>query len=182
MKRSFIFYSALVLNLVGCQHLPLTSMQPSPQAKTDSKLEQLLKFGANFADEFNKNPNQACKKFIKLHQEGDWRASWILALTANKNNSEHCLNSEDAIQILTTLKSQNKIYPELAWLNQFHLQLLSKIQDKTEKVTQLHDTIGSKRYTNKNQQQLIDELKKENQDLKGKLEALKNIETKISIE
>ncbi len=176
MNRSIIFYIALTINLYGCQHFPLTNIQPAPQAKTNSKLEQLLKFGANFAHEFNENPTLTCTKFIKLHQEGDWRASWVLALTANKNNSEHCLNSEDAIKILTTLESRNKIYPELSWLNQFHLQLLNKIQNKTEKVTQLHDTIGFKRYTNKNQQQLIDELKEENQDLKEKLEALKNID------
>ncbi len=182
MNRSLIFYSILALNLFGCQHLPLTSMQPTTNLNADNKLELLLKFGADFAKDFNNNPKQTCAKFIQLHQEGDWRASWVLALTANKTHSENCLNSEDAIQILTTLESRNRIYPELAWLNQFHLQLLSKIQEKTEKVTQLHDTIGFKRHTSEDQQQLIADLKKENRDLIEKLEALKNIETSISIE
>jgi len=183
MNRFIIFYCLLIPSLFGCQHLPLTSLQPSTKVKANTKLEHLLKFGADFAVEFNDNPEKACAKFISLHQNGDWRASWVLALTANKDKSERCLNSEDAIQILTTLEARNKIYPEVVWLNQFHLQLLSKIQEKTEKVTQLHDSLDkSEKHTKNNREQLISDLKKENKDLRKKLEALKNLETSISIE
>lgn len=189
MNRFNLIFSILVLILSGCQHPPLISIQPTAAQVKANKIEALLKFGSDFASNFNANPKKTCAKFIRLHQDGDWRASWVLALTANKTNSEHCLNSEDAILILTTLKSRNKIDPELEWLNQFHLQLLSKIQEKTEKVTQLNDSIDSSQQQNKNQQrsrkdlqQQIADLKKENLDLSNKLEALKSIEASIIAE
>lgn len=179
MKRSF--FIILTLTLFGCQHIS-TTMQPVAKNKED-RLEELLRFGSEFAKQFNRDPKQTCAKYIQLHQDGEWRASWVLALTANKTKSEHCLNSEDAIQILTTLESQGKMYSELKWLNQFHLQLLNKIQQKS---SQLSDTVDSSQKRRKNQRlskkglkRQIVELREENKDLNDKLDALKNIEKDI---
>jgi phage shock protein A len=75
------------------------------------------------------------------------------------------------------------MYPELKWLNQFHLQLLNKIQQKS---SQLSDTVDSSQKRRKNQRlskkglkRQIVELREQNKDLNDKLDALKNIEKDI---
>lgn len=175
MKRSF--FIILMLTLLGCQHIS-TTMQPIAKNKED-RLEALFRFGAEFARQFHRNPKQTCAEYIQFHQDGEWRASWVLALTANKTKSEHCLDSEDAIQILTTLESQGKMYSELKWLNQFHLQLLNKIQEQLSQISDADEKIRIDRLTKKRLMRQIVKLREQNKDLNEKLDALKNIEKDI---
>ena len=172
MRCSLLLYGALLVSLLGCQHLPSIYAPEKTQA-TSPKLEQLSKYGAKFAYEYSSAAKETCAKYTQLYQEGDWHAGWILALQVTDTKNKHCLNSKEAIQILTTLESEKKINPELLWLTHVHLSWLGGLEQQAKKVSQLKRVISRKRA-------LINELEKENLDLVEKLEALKAIETSIN--
>lgn len=177
MKWSFLFYSALMVSLLGCQGRPaFFSFSDKERSRTPDSVvfnyEQIVEYGVKFASDYDVAPKTTCAKFKKLYQQGDWRAGWVLALHVPESESKKCLNITEAVQILTTLESEKKIDPDLIWLNQYHLRLLHKLQQQTKEVSQLKSTMLN------NKQQLVD-LQNENQDLVEKLEALKAIETSI---
>lgn len=172
MKWSLPLYATLLLNLAGCQHFPLLAKADNKQS-SPAKLEQLSEYGAKFAREYESAAEETCTKYRQLYQQGDWRAGWTLALQATKTKSKHCLNNKQAIQVLSTLESQQEINPELLWLTQLHLSWLIKLDKQTKKINQL------KRANSRVQTKSI-ELEKENQDLVEKLDALKAIETSIN--
>jgi hypothetical protein len=169
MKWFLLLYGVLILNLTGCQNV----IRMYSTVKTPHNVEQLSVYGAEFADEYSSNAKETCTKYKQLYQEGDWSAGWILALQVTGNKNKHCLNSKQAIQILTRLKSEKKINPELLWLTQLHLSWLTEQEQKIKEVSQLKSVMSLN-------QALITELETENQDLVEKLEALKAIETSIN--
>lgn len=172
MKGSLILYSVLLLSLTACQYLP--SYHPTDKANliTDEG-GQLMSYGAKFANEYNSVATETCTKYKQFYQEGDWRAGWILALQVTDTKKTHCLNSKEAIQILTRLETENKINSNLMWLTNVHLSWLDGQEQQAKKLRLLKRSISKKKA------QLI-ELKKENVDLVEKLEALKAIETSIN--
>ncbi|RLA16487.1 MAG: hypothetical protein DRQ62_16150 [Gammaproteobacteria bacterium] len=172
MKWSLLLYGAILVCLSGCQHLPpLYSTQKPPAMHTE--LAQLMEYGAKFASEYEGATKETCAKYKQLYQQGDWQAGWILALHVTDTKQKNCLNSKQAIQILTTLESDNLINSEIIWLTHIHLNWLAELELQTKKASRI------KRLINRKQVQ-INELKKENQDLVEKLEALKAIETSIN--
>jgi len=175
MKWFLFGYCALSFSLLGCQYLPSPGIEQMelPAEPEVNKLEQAVKYGANFANEYNRAPGETCVKYEKLYLEGDWRAGWVLALQVNEIDSQSCLDGKQAISILTALESEKKINPELIWLTQYHLRLLKKSQKATEKVRKLERLVRS------NEQKATD-LKKQNKEQLEKLEALKAIETSIN--
>lgn len=183
MKWSFLFYSAFTVSLLGCQYLPasfaISDKKPPPPTPiiipepVVHQHEQIVKYGTKFALEYSLAPEETCTKFEKIYQQGDWRAGWVLALQVTENSGKQCLNIKQAVQVLTLLESEKKIDPDLIWLNQYHLRLLHKLQQKTKKVSQLNSALRSKK------KKIVD-LLDENQALVEKLEALKAIETSIN--
>ena len=169
MNGSLFFYSALILNLIGCQQMMPQSFSPPIPAKTQiptNQLKQLLKYNKKFTAEFAQSSETACIKYKRLHQQGDWQASWLLAFNASTENTPHCLKNKEAINILKSLKTDKKLDPEIRWLNNFYLPLQQKLQNQNRKVWNSQKTI------NKNQKKIL-ELEQENQDIKQKLDALK---------
>ena len=175
MKWFLFGYCALTFSLLGCQYLPPSHIENRelPAKPVANKLEQTVEFGVNFAYEYSKTPKDTCIKYKKLYQDGDWRAGWVLALHVNETGNQSCLDSKQAVLILTALESEKKINPELIWLSQYHLRLLKKLQQTTEKVKKLQHVVR------RNEQKATD-LKKENKEQLEKLEALKAIETSIN--
>ncbi len=172
MKCSLLLCGTLLVSLTGCQSLPSNRFVEPVQA-IPQNLEQISEYGAKFASEYKGAVKETCTKYTQLYQQGDWRAGWIMALQVTETKLKHCLNSKEAIHILTTLETQKKITPELLWLTQIHLSWLNELELQAKKASQI------KRAINRKQVQ-INELKKENQDLVEKLEALKAIETSIN--
>ena len=166
MKYSVPIFSTLLVSLTACQYVPYINSTEKGQ-EIPQNLEQLFGYGANFASEYKNAATETCASYAKLYQEGDWHSGWILALQVTEPNNS-CVNSEQAIQILTTLEKQKKIYPELLWLTHVHLSWLKGL----EKVNQLKHAYSLK-------QSQMSELKQERQDLVGKIDALKAIETSI---
>lgn len=172
MKGSLLLCSVLLLNLTACQYLP-------PYHSTDKanpitfESDQLMNYGAKFAIEYNSAIAETCTKYKQLYQDGNWRAGWILAMQTTGNQGKHCLNSKEAIQILTRLETENKINSNVMWLTNVHLNWLDEQEQQAKKLSQLKRSISKKK------SQLI-ELKSENLDLVEKLEALKAIETSIN--
>lgn len=172
MKGSLLLYSVLVLSLTACQYLPSyhSINKANPIAVEGGPL---MNYGAKFAYEYNSATAETCTKYKQFYQEGDWRAGWILAIQVTDTKNTHCLNSKEAIQILTRLETENKLNSNLMWLTNVHLSWLDGQEQQAKKLRLLKRSISKKKA------QLI-ELKKENVDLVEKLEALKAIETSIN--
>ncbi|TXK95009.1 hypothetical protein BMR07_01095 [Methylococcaceae bacterium CS1] len=105
MKWSLALYVAILISFSGCHnfHFP-----PGHSVEKEEKIDQLSQYGAKFAFEYSDAEQEVCTKYTQLYQEGDWRAGWVLALQVTEIKSQHCLSSEEAIQILTTLESEKK--------------------------------------------------------------------------
>ncbi|MCF6203216.1 MAG: hypothetical protein L3J59_06015 [Methylococcaceae bacterium] len=160
------------LYLQGCQSVDFNPKDEHPQ-QNPSQFEQLAKFGSDFALQLDAKPKITCKKYIQLHKNGDWRASWVLALTTVQPENIQCVNINDAILVLTTLELQNKINPDLIWLNQSYLALLFKLQENKKTISLLNQSIS-------NSSEHSSSLEEEKKELSKKIEALKNIETNIN--
>ncbi|NOQ16095.1 MAG: hypothetical protein GQ581_03475 [Methyloprofundus sp.] len=191
MKYPLYFYSILFLSLTACQaplpwpttDEPTPPIEQEPRQTTPSQREQLMDYSANFTSEYAKEPKNTCVKYKKLHKQGDWLASWVLAYNTPKSGRNTCLKTKEVINILTTLETNKKLTPELLWFNQYYLQLNKTLKNKSRRIYKLQHII------NKNRQQLderqlenqqqIEDLQLENQDIKEKLDALKAIETSI---
>lgn len=177
----------LTISLSGCyQPRPNLSLSDNtfPQ---NNYFEQLAKYGSDFATELEAEPESACNKYQQLHQKGDWRAGWVLALTIAQAKNKQCINTDDAIDVLTELESQQKINPDLIWLNQSYLQLLYKTKESDSIINKLNKTIStSRKQTSYLEEEKIDleeeniDLEEEKEELSDKLEALKEIETNIN--
>lgn len=159
------------LGLLGCQSVDLNSKDKQSQQER-SQFEQLAKFGSDFVLQLDAKPKITCKKYIKLHKNGDWRASWVLALTVVQPENIQCVNINDAILVLTTLELQNKIHSDLIWLNQSYLALLFKLQENKKSISLLNQNISDSAEHSSS-------LEEEKEELSEKIEALKNIETNI---
>jgi hypothetical protein len=159
------------LSIQGCQSVSLNSKDKQSQQER-SQLEQLANFGSAFALQLDAKPKITCKKYIKLHKNGDWRASWVLALTVIQPENIQCVNTNDAILVLTTLELQNKINADLIWLNQSYLALLFKLQENKKTINLLNQNISDSAEHSSS-------LEEEKEELSEKIEALKNIETNI---
>ena len=172
MKYALLMLAALSVSLTACQ--PVSRIHSAEKVQeTSTNLEQLAEYGVKFASEYKAAATETCTNYTKLYQQGDWRAGWILALQVTEPNNNSCVNSEQAIQILTTLENQKKINPELLWLMHVHLSWLEGLEQQQKNVNQLKRAYSLK-------QSQMSELKQENQDLVEKLEALKAIETSIN--
>ena len=140
MKWFLFGYCALTFSLLGCQYLPSSHVENRglPAKPVANKLEQTVEFGVNFAYEYSKTPKDTCIKYKKLYQDGDWRAGWVLALYVNKTGNQSCIDSKQAVLILTALESEKKINPELLWLTQIHLSWLTEQEQQAKKVCYVH--------------------------------------------
>lgn len=172
-------YSSLVFGLLGCQLLA-PPLPPVPEAKVrhdpkkiTSELELAIKYGAIFASEYMQDAKETCAKYKQRYEQGDWRAGWVLALQVDKTSVQSCLKTNEAMLILATLETENKIHSDLRWFNQYHLQQLYLQQQQTKKIRYLKSSI--RRYKKQ-----VSELKEENEVQLKKLEALKAIETSIN--
>ncbi len=178
MKWTVVLFCVVTVSLIGCQSA--SSFFPFAEKEKEiikpkpivHKHEQIIEYGAKFAEVYDKAPEETCKKYNKAFQQGDWRAGWVLALQVSENAKNQCLNINQTVKMLTTLESEKRIDPDLIWLNQNHLLLLQKLQQETIKLNQLNALLRN------NKQKLVD-LEAKNQDLTEKLEALKAIETSI---
>ncbi|BCG63300.1 MAG: hypothetical protein methR_P0999 [Methyloprofundus sp.] len=191
MKCLPYFYYILFLSLSACQvplpwpaiEEPTPPIEQEPRQLTPSQLEQLMAYSANFTSDYAKEPKNTCAKYKKLHQQGDWFASWVLAYNTPKSGRNTCLKTKEIISILTALETNKQLATELLWFNQYYLQLNKTLKSKSRRIYRLQ------RIINKNKQQLddrqlenqqqIEDLQLENQDIKEKLDALKAIETSI---
>lgn len=177
MKWFLCCYCALTFSLAGCQYLP-SSLGSKEQAGNVHELEvheleYTAMYGANFAIQYNNNPELACIKYKQLFDQGYWRAGWVLALHVVETNKQSCLSGAEAILILATLESEQKINSELVWINQNHLRLLQKLQRTTKNMGKLKRSI-------RQYKKQTAELEKLNQEQFEKLEALKAIATSIN--
>ncbi|OQK17339.1 hypothetical protein AU255_05505 [Methyloprofundus sedimenti] len=173
MKCAIFILAALSVSLTACQPVSrVYSVEKAPE--TSFNFKQLSEYGVKFDSEYKAAATEACTNYTKLYQQGDWRAGWILALQVTEPIKKSCVNSEEAIQILTTLENQNNINPELLWLLRVHLSWLEELKLQSKNVNQLKRAISRK-------QSQMHELEQENQDLVEKLEALKAIETSINL-
>ncbi|MEE9338966.1 MAG: hypothetical protein V3U87_12885 [Methylococcaceae bacterium] len=170
-KPVVLVISCTLLTLQGCQSVGLNPKDEQLQ-QDPNQLEQLAKFGSDFALQLDAKPKITCKKYIKLHKNGDWRASWVLALTVVQPENIQCVNTNDAILVLTTLELQNKINSDLIWLNQSYLALLFKLQENKKTINLLNQNISDSAEHSSS-------LEEEKEELSEKIEALKNIETNI---
>lgn len=170
MKAPILLHASLLVLLTSCQYLP--SYQPTEKVSVN-EFEQLMNYGAEFASNYPSAAEETCTNYKQLYQGGDWRAGWILALHVTDTSSKHCVNRKEAIQILTTLKTENKVNTHLLWLINVQLLWLKEQTQHTKKISQLMRSISKKKA------QII-ELKEKNQDLEEKLDALKAIETSIN--
>lgn len=173
MKCSLLLYASLLATLTGCQNYPAFYVTEKAETIEFEEFEEFVNYGAKFAYEYSSALTETCTKYKQLYAEGDWRAGWMLAVYATSTNSQNCLNSKEAIQILTTLETENKINVNLLWLANLHLSWLEGQEKQTTKVNQLMWSM------NKKKSQLI-ELKEQNKNLEEKIDALKEIETSIN--
>lgn len=176
MKRHSVCYSILALALSACQYLPAEKKVEEPiQQKVQevSELEQIIQYGAEFATEYKQDKKQACAKYLKLYEQGDWRAGWVLALQSDPTKALPCLKTKESVQILKELESKNQINPDLLWLNQAYLRLLDKQRKQTKKIRWYRSSVSRHK-------KQINALKKQNKNQLEKLEALKAIETSIN--
>ncbi|MCK5888687.1 MAG: hypothetical protein KAG19_01960 [Methylococcales bacterium] len=155
------------LSMFGCGHIETLSDQwvYSPRS--------LIEFGAEFSAELDKNPAETCQKYTKAFQKGDWRAGWVLSLSASQPKKNRCLSTDDAIRRLSLFKSQYAMYPELVWLNQFHLKQLQLVKKKEKQVATLRRVL-------RGSQKKVARLKRQKKMLAKKLQALKAIESNIN--
>jgi hypothetical protein len=177
-----LFYgSLLVFSLSACSVMPFSTDDEVPVIPTQqNEFETLIRYGEKFTLAFEKKPLPTCRKYIKRHRKGDWRAAWVLALAVAKRNSALCLNVKDAISTLTTLTRQKKMLPHFRWLTQFHLRQLRLLQKRDKKISQLIKINNTnKKELNENKQRM-NELNLENISLSKKLNALKAIEFSIN--
>lgn len=187
MKKSLL-YCVFIFGLVGCHfpHLMNTvdeaPVQPKAQPKVETRIrtitrphqfQQLINYGAEFAAEFERKPRRTCAKYNQRYKKSDWRAGWVMSMAVAKASSKHCFSFKDTVWFLKHLESKKVVDPKILWLNQYYSLLVQKLQKATDQATQ------SDIDTDKNQQ-LIDELIKENQELTEKLNALKDIETNFN--
>ena len=188
MKKPLFYYSIFVLGLAGC-HLPYLKdtvndapVQPKVQPRVETRIrtitrphqfQQLINYGAEFSAEFAEKPMQTCKKYNQLYKQGDWRAGWVMSMAVAKASSKHCFSFKDTVWFLKNLESKKMIDPKIVWLNQNYSLLVQKLQRATDQSMQLDIDADEN-------QQLIDELIKKNQELVEKLKALKDIETNFN--
>lgn len=175
MKPSLIIFIVLSY-LTGCQQL-INPPSINRNINQPNQLEQIKKYGSNFSKEYRLNPKKACLKYNRLYNKGDWRAGWILALSSSIIN---CISTDKAHNILTSLESENRVDPDLIWLNSSFQHLLLKYGESLDELSKQNDELSKLNNEAVVIQDRISILEKENQDLKDKLDALKNIETSIS--
>lgn len=177
MKWFLLCCCTLTFSLAGCQYLP-SSMRSEEQSEVAPEpdvyeQEHTIMYGANFAIQYNKNPDQTCLKYKQLFEQGYWRAGWVLALHVNETNTQSCLSRAEAVVMLETLESEKKINSEFIWITQNHLRVLQKLQQATKNMGKLKRSV--RLYKKK-----VTELDALNQEQLEKLEALKAIATSIN--
>ena len=161
---------------MGCQHFaPVNEVEVQQNTVyEESQLEQVVKYGAIFANEYIQDAKGSCAKYTQLHRQGDWRAGWVMAMHVGGSKTKACLKKKEAVTILTTLESEKKIPLDLLWLSQYHLRLLVKQRKYIKQISRLRSSAA--RYKKQ-----INDLKDENKSQLEKIEALKAIETSINI-